>query len=99
MNTILKQMEEVPVSQIFAPSCEAKLRTHNGRTWLEAFLKHAGRDRAHHGRILARTAALAEQGRLRPWLGEQRFSVADLSQAYTRVEAGSPGKVVIEIAD
>jgi hypothetical protein len=34
---------------------------------------------------------------LSPLLSEQRFTVADLETAYARVEAGSLGKVVIEI--
>jgi NADPH2:quinone reductase len=57
-----------------------------------------GENRAHHGEILALAAGLAEQGKLRPLLSDQRFSVAELGAAYERVEAGSLGKVVIEIA-
>ncbi len=56
-----------------------------------------GEDRAHHGKILAQAASLAEQGKLVPLLSEQRFTVADPEAAYARVEAGSLGKVVIEI--
>jgi NADPH2:quinone reductase len=56
-----------------------------------------GENRAHHGRILARAAALAERGELAPLVNPQRFTTADLDAAYACVEAGSTGKVVIEI--
>jgi NADPH2:quinone reductase len=56
-----------------------------------------GHNRAHHGEILARGASLAEQGRLLPLMSEQRFTVGDLEAAYARVEAGSLGKVVVDI--
>jgi NADPH2:quinone reductase len=56
-----------------------------------------GENRAHHGKILTRAASLAEQGKLVPLLSEKRYTVADLEAAYARVEAGSLGKVVIEI--
>ncbi len=55
-----------------------------------------GENRAHHGKILAQAASLAEEGKLAPLLSEQRFAVANLEAAYARVEAGSFGKVVIE---
>ncbi len=57
-----------------------------------------GEDRAHHGKILARAAALAEAGGLRPLLGEERFTVSDIDAAFSRVAAGSLGKVVVEIS-
>jgi NADPH2:quinone reductase len=56
-----------------------------------------GENRAHHGEILAQAAALVERNHLRPLLSEQEFSVADLDEAYSRVERGSFGKVAIEI--
>jgi hypothetical protein len=56
-----------------------------------------GENRNHHGKILTQAASLAEQGKLRPLLSAQHFSVRDLDAAYARVEAGSLGKVVIEI--
>jgi NADPH:quinone reductase-like Zn-dependent oxidoreductase len=56
-----------------------------------------GENRAHHGSILAQAAILAEQGKLLPFLSDQRYFTADLNDAYARVEAGSLGKVVIEI--
>jgi NADPH2:quinone reductase len=56
-----------------------------------------GEKRAHDGKILARAASLAEEGKLVPLLSEQRYTAGDLEAAYARVEAGSLGKVVIEI--
>jgi NADPH:quinone reductase-like Zn-dependent oxidoreductase len=53
-------------------------------------------NRAHHGKILTQAAALAEEGKLRPLLNEQRFTVADIDAAYALVASGSLGKVVIE---
>lgn len=56
-----------------------------------------GENRNHHGKILAQAASLADQGKLRPLLSDPLFGVRDLDAAYARVEAGSLGKVVIEI--
>ena len=56
-----------------------------------------GDGRRHHGEILAQAAALAEADKLRPLLSEKRFSPSDLDAAYAQVEAGSLGKVVIEM--
>jgi NADPH2:quinone reductase len=56
-----------------------------------------GENRAHHGKILAGAAALAERGELTPLVNQQSFTTADLDAAYACVEAGSTGKVVIEI--
>jgi NADPH:quinone reductase-like Zn-dependent oxidoreductase len=58
-----------------------------------------GEGRAQHGKILAKTAALAEAGKLRPLLNERRFTVADIAGAHALVESGSLGKVVVEIED
>jgi NADPH:quinone reductase len=55
-----------------------------------------GESRAHHGKILARAASLAEAGKLRPLLSEQRFSVKDIGAAHAIVESGALGKVVVE---
>ena len=57
-----------------------------------------GESRAHHGAILSRAASLAEAGKLKPLLSEERFAVADIEAAFARVKAGSLGKVVVEIA-
>jgi NADPH2:quinone reductase len=56
-----------------------------------------GENRRHHGKILARAAALAEAGKLQPLLRERRYSSADIGDAYDAVESGSLGKVVVEI--
>jgi NADPH:quinone reductase len=56
-----------------------------------------GENRQHHGKILAHAASLVEAGKLKPLLGEHRFSVADIAAAYDAVERGSLGKVVVEL--
>ncbi len=56
-----------------------------------------GKDRAHHGKILARAAALVEEGKLRPLLSEKRFSGAEIEAAHALMEAGTVGKVVVEL--
>jgi NADPH2:quinone reductase len=56
-----------------------------------------GEDRAHHGKILTRAAALAEEGKLKPLLNARRFSSAEIEEAHAVVEAGAEGKVVVEI--
>ena len=56
-----------------------------------------GEGRAHHGEILARAAALAEAGKLKPLLNERRFSAGEIGEAHALVEAGALGKVVVEI--
>ena len=55
-----------------------------------------GKNRAHHGRILARAAELAEAGKLKPLLSERRFSANDIGAAHALVAAGTLGKVVVE---
>lgn len=55
-----------------------------------------GEDQAHHGRILAEAAELAEAGKLKPLLSEQCFSVKDIGSAHALVAAGTVGKVVVE---
>jgi NADPH2:quinone reductase len=57
----------------------------------------SGEGRAHHGEILARAAALAEAGKLKPLLNQRRFSPPDIGAAYDMVESGSLGKVVVEL--
>jgi NADPH:quinone reductase-like Zn-dependent oxidoreductase len=56
-----------------------------------------GQDRAHHGKILARAGSLAAGGKLKPLLSKERFGVSNIEAAFARVEAGSLGKVVVEI--
>lgn len=54
-----------------------------------------GEGRPHHGQILSQAAVLAEAGKLKPLLSERNFSSNDLSAAYSLVEAGTTGKIVI----
>ena len=56
-----------------------------------------GENRGHHGKILAHAASIAEAGKLKPLLSEERFTVSNIDAAFARVEAGSLGKVVVEI--
>jgi NADPH:quinone reductase len=56
-----------------------------------------GEGRAHHGEILKRAAALAEAGKLKPLLNQQRFSITDIAAAYALVASGALGKVVVEL--
>jgi NADPH:quinone reductase-like Zn-dependent oxidoreductase len=57
----------------------------------------ADADRAHHGKILAQAASLADRGKLKPLLSDQRFSISTIDAAFARVAAGSLGKVVVDI--
>jgi NADPH:quinone reductase len=57
----------------------------------------SGKNRAHHGEILAQAAILVEAGKLRPLLNQQRFSSRDVAAAHALVESGALGKVVIEL--
>ena len=71
-----------------------------GATYSGVFTLHpliTGEGRAHHGEILAQAAALAEAGRLRSFLNERQFSIADIEAAYALVESGASGKVVVEL--
>jgi NADPH:quinone reductase-like Zn-dependent oxidoreductase len=55
-----------------------------------------GEGRAHHGEILAATAKLADEGKLRPLLSQERFDASAIGRAHAVVAAGSLGKVVVE---
>lgn len=55
-----------------------------------------GESRAHHGNILAKAAALAEAGKLKPLLTEQHFSINDIGAAHALIQTGASGKVVVE---
>jgi NADPH:quinone reductase len=71
-----------------------------GATYSGVFTLHrliSGENRSHHGKILARAAAIAEEGNLRPLITNRRFSSADICAAYDLVESGSLGKVVVEL--
>ena len=52
----------------------------------------------HHGEILTRAAALADEGKLKPLLNALHFSTSDIDAAYGAVESGSLGKVVVDIS-
>jgi NADPH2:quinone reductase len=56
-----------------------------------------GEGRAHHGAILAKAAALADAGNLRPLLNDRHLATAQIGEAFDLVAAGSSGKVVVEI--
>ena len=56
-----------------------------------------GENRAHHGEILAHAASIAKAGKPKPLLSEERFSVSNIEAAFARAQAGSLGKIVVEI--
>jgi NADPH:quinone reductase len=57
----------------------------------------AGRER--HGAILREAGVLADAGKLRPLIDPERFALADLAQAHTKLESGKAiGKVVVDVA-
>jgi NADPH2:quinone reductase len=56
-----------------------------------------GEGRAHHGEILAHITTLVEAGKLKPHLNDHVISVAGIDSAYTLVESGAVGKVVVEL--
>jgi len=59
-----------------------------------------GEGRAHHGDILAKAAALADAGKLRPRLDPRQFTWADIEDAHAAVAGGTArGKVVVSSKD
>lgn len=57
-----------------------------------------GRGREHHGEIMAEAAKLVDEGKLRPVLSAQRFTLADANEALDLVVSGkAAGKVVVAI--
>lgn len=58
-----------------------------------------GEGRAHQGNILKRAGQMAEDGKLVPILADRRYSTDQIAEAYARVEAGSLGKVVIDMRE
>lgn len=59
----------------------------------------SGEGRAHHGDILREAARLAEDGKLKPIVDDQRFGLADAQAAHEALSAGKIiGKAVIDIA-
>ncbi len=58
----------------------------------------SGKGRAHHGDILRAATQLAEAGKLKPLLSQERFTLETALQAHMAVESGKTvGKVVVEI--
>ena len=68
--------------------------TYSGVFTLMPLLTGVGQ--AHHGRILREAAALVDEGNLRPLLNKQRSSQVDIDAAYSLVESGALGKVVVD---
>ena len=59
-----------------------------------------GEGRERHGAILRATAALADEGKLRPLLDKSRFTLENAGEAYRRLQSGKAmGKVVIDVAE
>jgi NADPH2:quinone reductase len=56
-----------------------------------------GLNQAHHGEALRQAAELVDAGKLRPLVNDRRFAADDIAAAHALVEAGPPGKVVVEI--
>ncbi|WP_294120666.1 zinc-binding dehydrogenase [Sphingomonas sp.] len=57
-----------------------------------------GTGREAHGRILADVARLADQGRLKPLIDAERFTLAEVGKAHARLESGQAlGKLVIDV--
>ena len=70
--------------------------TYSGVFTLYPLLSGEGFD--HHGEILARAAALADEGKLKPLVNPARYSTSEIEAAHAAVEAGSLGKVVVDIS-
>lgn len=57
-----------------------------------------GRGREHHGEILARVAALVDEGRLSPLVDERRFTLDTIADAHRAVETrDGTGKIVVDV--
>lgn len=57
-----------------------------------------GEEREHHGEILRRTAALVDEGRLRPRVDPGTFTLDTATVAHEKVVAGrAAGKVVVDV--
>lgn len=56
----------------------------------------SGEHRAHHGRILAAAAALADEKKLKPLLAAESFTRNDIEATYAKVARGGKGKVTVE---
>jgi NADPH:quinone reductase len=57
-----------------------------------------GKGRAHHGDILRAATKLAEAGKLKPLLSQERFTLETALEAHMTVESGKTvGKIVVEL--
>lgn len=55
-----------------------------------------GLGRAHHGEILSKLAQIVDEGKIRPLLDSQTFSMTEIASAHQRAESGqATGKVVL----
>jgi len=74
-----------------------------GATYSGVFtlLPMTGRGRVHHGDILREATKLAEAGKLRPLLSQERFTGFETAlEAHVAVEMGKTvGKIVVEMND
>jgi NADPH2:quinone reductase len=58
-----------------------------------------GIGREEHGRILADVARLVEEGRLKPLIDKERFTLEEVGKAHAKLESGRAlGKLVIDVA-
>jgi NADPH2:quinone reductase len=58
-----------------------------------------GIGREEHGRILAKAAKLVDEGRLRPLIDTERFTLEEVGKAHAKLESGQAlGKLVIDVA-
>lgn len=68
--------------------------TYSGVFTLTPLLTGMGQN--HHGEILKAAAELVDSGKLKPLVSEKTFSLAEIGDAFSRVESGSTGKVVVD---
>ena len=57
----------------------------------------SGIGQKNHGHILREAAALADAGKLKPFLNEQHFTADQIEAAHALVESGPLGKVVVDL--
>ena len=69
--------------------------TYSGVFTLLPLLTGIGRE--HHGDILRHAADLADEGRLTPLLDPRRFALDAAHEAHLALEAGSQGKIVVDL--
>lgn len=52
---------------------------------------------AHHGEVLRQAASLVDQGQLKPLMADQIFTTSSIAEAFSAIENGITGKVVVVI--